>query len=169
MTFGDPEQLPMGDKVSMDTFINKLIIVKPVEFVRSMKTEFKPDGAEAVFANIALLEEHEGEPFKVFKRVLVMQGFLVGAFKGSIGKDPLLGTLFYGERKSGQKPPFKFQTLTKNPKAVERAQAWLDQHKAELNEDASFGEPEAVSTGKSTLDSMRAQQDVNPWLDEIPF
>jgi hypothetical protein len=167
MGFNDPEQQPSGDRVSMDTFINKLIIVKPLEFVAAMKTEFKPDGAEAVFANIALLDEYEGEPYKVFKRVLVMQGYLVGAFKNSVGKaDPLLGTLVYGERKTGQKAPFKFETLTKNPRAVAKAQEWMDAHADELKESSSFAEPEADGGKPTTLDAMRSN---NPWIDEIPF
>lgn len=169
MAFDDPVQQEMGDKVSMDTFINKLIIVKPLEFTDKMKTEFKPDGAEAVFADIALLDPVEGEPWKIFRRVLVMQGYLVGSFKGSVGKpNPLLGTLTYGERKSGQKPPFKFVSLTQNPKVVQRAEEWLAAHGEEFNRrpEPQWNEPDEKRP--STLDSMR---DNNPYLtsDEAPF
>jgi len=165
--FDDPTQAPIGDKVSMETFVNKLIIVKPVEFTDKMRTEYKPDGAEAVFANIALLEPYEGEPYRVFNRVLVMQGYLVGAFKGSVGKpNPLLGTIYYGQRKAGQKPPYMYKSLTDNAKAVETAQKWMADHEDELNAvpEAVFVEPDAKKP--STLDSMRA--DNNPWLSEEP-
>ena len=167
--FDDPKAAPMGDKVSMDTFINKLIIVRPREFTDSMKTEFKPDGAEAVFADIALLEPVEGEPWKIYRRVLVMQGYLVGAFKGSLNSR-LLGTLHYGERKAGQKPPYKFASLTGNPAAVKRATEWMTAHEAEFLADPEpvFEEPTAATSKPSTLDAMR---DNNPWLnsDEAPF
>lgn len=168
--FEDPKAAPMGDKVSMEAFINKLIIVRPRDFTDKMKTEFKPDGGEAVFADIALLEPVEGEPWKIYRRVLVMQGYLVGAFKGSIGST-LLGTLHYGERKSGQKPPYKFASLTGNPAAVKRATEWMASNEAAFLTDPEpvFEEPVAAAAAKpSTLDSMR---DNNPWLnsDEAPF
>lgn len=165
--FDDPTQAPMGDKVSMEIFIGKLIIVKPMEYTDTMKTEFKPNGAEAVFANIAILDGYEGEPWKVFRRVLVMQGYLVGAFKGSVGsgKNPLLGTIYLGQRKSGQKPPYMYQSLTDKPKAVKVASEWLAEHRDELvaSPPPEFTEAE---TGKpSTLESMRAN---NPWMDDEP-
>lgn len=166
--FDEPVAVAMGDKVSMDTFLNKLVIVRPVEFKRDQKTEYKPDGAEAVFANIALLEPLEGDPWKIYRRVLVMQGYLVGAFKGSLNRN-LLGTIYHGQRKTGQKPPFMFKTLTDNPKAVATATAWMQQHEEEfLTEPApSFDEP--VAEKRTTLDSMRDQ--ANPWYDsgEAPF
>lgn len=166
--FDDPTQAPSGDKVSMDTFVGKLIIVKPVEYTDSMKTEYKPDGAEAVFANIAILDGHEGEPWKIFRRVLVMQGYLVGAFKNSVGasKNPLLGTIYLGQRKSGQKPPFMYQSLKDKPKPLEIARAWMAEHRDELlaAPEPEFGEPEKTA-GKSTLDAMRTN---NQWLDDEP-
>lgn len=164
--FDDPVATPMGDKVSMDTFLNKLIIVRPVEFKRDQKTEYKPDGAEAVFANIALLEPVDGEPWKIYRRVLVMQGYLVGDFKGSLNLN-LLGTIYHGERKPGQKPPFKFRSLKTNPKAVDRATAWMREHEVEFlaEPEPVFDEP--VAEPRSTLDSMRASG--NTWIDEAPF
>lgn len=167
--FTDPTATPMGDKVTMDTFVNKLVVVRPREFTDKMKTEFKPDGAEAVFADIALLDPIEGEPWKIYRRVLVMQGYLVGSFKGSLGAI-LLGTIHYGERKTGQKPPYKFASLTGNPQAVARATEWMKAHEAEFMKDPEpvFEEPEAAAKKPTTLDSMR---DNNPWLnsDEAPF
>lgn len=168
--FDEPTEVTMGDKVAMETLVNKLVIVRPIDYVKSKITEFKPDGAEAVFANIALLEPYEGEPWKIFRSVLVMQGYLVGAFKSSLERN-LLGTIYLGERKAGQKPPYKFKTLTDNPKAVATATEWMRKNEAEFLKApaASFAEP-AETAGKkpSTLDSMRDQS--NPWLnDEPPF
>lgn len=169
--FDEPTEVIMGDKVAMDTFVNKLVIVRPVDYVKSKITEFKPDGAEAVFANIALLDAHEGAPYKVFHGVLVMQGYLVGAFKGSLERN-LLGTIYLGERKAGQKPPFKFKSLTDNAAARERGSKWMDEHEKELltSSQSSFDEPVTAGAKKgSTLDSMRDA--ANPWLDsgEPPF
>ena len=162
--FDEPTLAPIGDKVSMDTFVNKLIVVRPTKYTDSMVTEFKPNGAEAVFANIALLEAYDGDPWKIFRGVLVMQGYLVGAFKGSLNRN-LLGTIYLGQRKSGQKPPFMFRSLTTNAKAVEMAQAWMRQHEEEFlaAPEPVFEEPDAGR--KSTLDTMR---DANPWLSEEP-
>lgn len=162
--FDEPTPVAMGDKVSMDTLLNKLIIVRPIEYKKDQKTEYKPDGAEAVFANIALLEPIEGEPWKIYRRVMVMQGYLVGAFKGSLGAT-LLGTIHHGQRKTGQKPPFMFQSLKDNPKALEVATAWMRLHEAEFSAEPEpvFEEPTAAAGAKaSTLDSMRSN---NPWMD----
>jgi len=165
--FDEPVATPLGDRVSMETFLNKLVIVRPVEYKNDQKTEYKPEGAEAVFANFALLEPVEGEPWKIYRRVLVMQGFLVGSFKGSLNRN-LLGTIYYGQRKTGQKPPYMFKTLTDNPKAVSTATEWMRLNEAEfLNDPAPvFDAPDEQK--RTTLDSMR---DSNPWLDsgEAPF
>jgi len=162
--FDDPTEAPTGDRVDMKTFVNKLIIVRPKSYRDDMVTIHKPNGAEAVFANIALLEAYEGEPYRVFRGVLVMQGYLVGAFKGSLNRN-LLGTLYLGPATKG-KPPFLFKSLKDNAKAVELGKAWMAQHEAELSADPEpvFDEP---GTGKSTLDSMRAE--ANIWADEPPF
>lgn len=166
--FDDPVAAPMGDRVAMETFLNKLIIVRPLEFKRDQKTEFKPDGGEAVFANIALLEPIEGEPWKIYRRVMVMQGYLVGDFKASLNIN-LLGTIYHGERKPGQKAPYKFRSLKTNPKALEVATAWMKQHEAEFlaEPEPSFGDVTAGEDKRTTLDSMRSES--NPWIDEPPF
>lgn len=166
--FDDPTEAAAGDRVEMKVFINKLIIVRPKSYRDDMvtiHTALKPNGvAEAVFANIALLEPYEGEPYKVFRGVLVMQGYLIGAFKGSLNRN-LLGTLYLGPPTKG-KPPFHFKSLKDNPVAVERGQAWMATHADELLADPEpqFDEP---GTGKSTLDTMRAE--ANPWMEEPPF
>lgn len=166
--FNDPVQAPSGDRVSMETFLNKLIIVRPVEFKRDQKTEFKPDGAEAVFANIALLEPIEGEPWKIYRRVLVMQGYLVGDFKGSLNIN-LLGTIYHGDRKPGQKPPYKFRSLKSNQKALDIAAPWMREHEAEFMAEPEpvFGEVAYGEEKRTTLDTMRP--DNNPWAEEPPF
>jgi hypothetical protein len=139
-----------------------------VDFTDKMKTEYKPEGGDAVFANIASLQPHDGEPWKIYRRVLIMQGYLVGSFKGSINKN-LLGTIYLGQRKTGQKPPYMFKSLKDNPQAVEQATAWMRLHEEEFlaTPEPSFEEPEAGK--KSTLDSMRDAS--NPWMDaqEPPF
>ena len=169
--FDEPTPVAVGDKVSMETFLNKLIIVRPVEFTKDFKTEFKPDGAEAVFANIAIIDGFEDKPWVVFQKVLVMQGYLVGAFKGSIGKN-LLGTIYHGERKKGQKPPYMFASLKTNEGAVATGRGWLLAHRDELLGPApQFDEP---GTGKASAETMRAAS-VNPYMkpggftDEPPF
>lgn len=166
--FDEPVAQAMGDKVSMDTFLNKLVIVRPIDYKKNQITEYKPDGAEAVFANIALLEPYEGEPWKIFRSVLVMQGYLVGSFKGSLNRN-LLGTIYHGQRKTGQKPPFMFKTLTDNAKAVAAATEWMRANEEEFlkGPEVSFDNP-GPDQPKSTLDSMRSE--ANPWLnDEPPF
>ena len=162
--FDDPIEAPQGDRVEMKVFVNKLIIVRPKSFQEKFVTIHKPDGGEAVFANIALLDTYEGAPWKIFRGVLVMQGYLIGAFKGSLDRN-LLGTLYLGQATKG-KPPFHFKSLKDNPKALEQAKAWMAEHEAEFmaEPEPQFDEP---GTGRSTLDTMRAED--NPWIDQPPF
>lgn len=166
--FDEPNTVAPGDRVPMDVFLNKLVIVRPVEYTDKMKTEYKPDGAEAVFVNIAIIDGYEGEPWKVFQRVLVMPGYLVGAFKNNLN-GTLFGTIYHGQRKSGQKPPFMFQSLTDRPEQVAKGKAWLAEHRDKLTGSVAFTEPE-----KATADSMRQQANTNPYMqpgfvDEPPF
>lgn len=163
--FDEVQQTAPGDKVSMDELLNKLIIVRPLEFTDSMKTEFKPDGAEAVFADIAVIDGFGGEPWKILRRVLVMQGYLIGAFKNSLHKN-LIGTIYQGQRKSGQKPPFMFQSLKEHADASAKGKAWMADHRVEfLNPpQATFDDatPSAETSRKAATD--------NPWIkDEPPF
>lgn len=168
--FDDPVVAPQGDKVNVKELLNKLVIVRPLEFEPKMITVHKPDGGEAVFANIAVIEPIDGEPYKVYRRALFMQGYLVGAFKGSLNRN-LLGTIYEGVPKKGN-APFLFQSLAGNEKAVSMAKAWMALHESELlaTPEPAFGEPAPDSAGQqpSTLESMRAAR--NPWLnDEPPF
>lgn len=163
--FDEPVAAPTGDRVEMKTLVNKLIIVRPKSYDKSFVTINKPDGGEAVFANVALLEPYEGQPYKIFRGVLFMQGYLVGAFKGSVDRN-LLGSIYLGPKVKAL-PPFMFKSLKDNPKAVEVATAWMREHEAEFMAEPEpvFDEPAAER--RSTLDSMRASG--NTWIDEAPF
>lgn len=163
--FDEATPVAQGDRIEggMDSLVNKLLIVRPKEFVTDMVTEFKPNGAEAVFATIACLDPIEGEPWKVFTKALVMQGYLIGAFKASINKT-LIGTIVLGERKAGQKPPFKWQALNDKPKAVERGKAWRAQHGHLLDKEPDFDE--AAASEKPSAETSRKAS----WDDEeAPF
>lgn len=169
--FDEVEQSAPGDKVSMDELLNKLIIVRPLEFTDKMKTEFKPDGAEAIFADIAVIDGFGGEPWKILRRVLVMQGYLIGAFKNSLNKN-LIGTIYQGQRKSGQKPPFMFASLKENPDASAKGKAWMADNRTEF-----LNPPGATfDDAKPSAETQRAKQSENPYLnratgftDEPPF
>lgn len=168
--FDDPVQQPQGDYVKMEVLVNKLVIIRPLEFKRDQKTEYKPQGGEAVFANVAVLQPIDGEDWKIFRRVMFMQGYLVGDFKGSLNIN-LLGQIYeaVADRKPGQKPPYKFRTLKTNEKALAIAAPWMREHEQEFLTDPVqvFGEVSFGEEKKSTLDSMRAE--ANIWAEEPPF
>lgn len=166
--FDEPTVAPTGDRVDMNTFVNKLIIVRPLEYKDKFVTIHKPDGAEAVWGDVALLDAYEGEPYKIFRNILFMQGYLVGAFKSSLGKR-LLGTLYLGPKTKG-KPPFHFKTLTDNEKAVTLGKKWLAEHLEEFMTQPQPSFEEASDERRTTLDSMRNTAASNPWMnDEPPF
>lgn len=156
----EPTAAPSGDRVDIALFVNKLIIVRPLEYVESMVTIHKKDGAEAVFADVAFLDAYEGQPYKIFRRVLFMQGYLVGSFKASVGKR-LLGTLTLGVATKG-KPPYHFKSLTDNPKAAPMASAWWKDHETEF-----MTQPEPVFDDAKP--SAETQRQSDPWGDEPPF
>lgn len=161
--FDETPELPQGDRLAngMDSLVGKLLIVRPKEFTDKMITEFKPDGAEAVFANVACLDPIEGEPWKVFSRLLIMQGNLIGAFKRSMDKT-LIGTIYLGQRKAGQKPPFMWQALNDKPGAVAKGKAWRGEHGHLLDKEPEFDEAAATPSAETSRK--------NSWdNDEPPF
>ena len=159
MAFDEPNEGGGGDRLDVKTIVDKLIIVRPHRYLESQITVHKPQGGEAVFANVAVLQPHDGEPYKIFRGVMFMQGFLVGAFKGKMPRD-LLGTIWTDVPTKGN-PPDKFKSLTGNAKAREMAEQWMAEHQAEFYDtETSFSEPAATGAGNTA----RSQ-----WDDEPPF
>lgn len=158
VAFDEPSEAALGDRLDLSTIVDKLIIVRPKSYTDKQVTIHKPDGAEAIFGNVAVLQPHEGEPWKIYRGVMFMQGYLISAFKGKMPRD-LLGTIYKGVATKG-KPPFMFKSLTGNAKAVEMAQAWMAVNEAEFYADAEpggFDEPTSAGPQRSQ------------WDDEPPF
>lgn len=150
------EERPKGDRVEVSDLVDKLLIVRPMEFVTGFKTEYKPDGADAVFANIAIPGENV-----MYKSALIMQGFLIGDFKNSIGKN-LVGVIYLGQKKPGQKPPYMFRDLNGNEKAMAVARPWMAANKAE------FIKPLVSEFDSPSAETQRAAAKADPWADDEP-
>lgn len=167
MSWDEPTTPQQGDQVKMKEIVNKLVIVRPLEYKEKLITKPKPDGGEAIFADLAVFDQDGGNSATIYRHVLIMNGYLVGAFKGSVAnKSPLLGTIYEGVNTKGN-PPFHFKSLTGVPKARAIGDAWWATHETEfMTQPDAFGEPE--DKPKSNLEQMRQE---NPWLnsDEAPF
>lgn len=118
---------------------NKLLIVRPVEYRASgVVTMHQPDGTDAVFADIALLDaipeaENElGDKFpgfaagEQFRNQMILPGYLKGTWKRYIGHT-LIGTTYFGPPTKG-KPPIMWMDLADNADCVARGQVFMAAH-----------------------------------------
>lgn len=114
----------------------KLLIVRPLSYQREgYVTIHKPDGTDAVFCDIALLDPiHEARdlddklypgfaPGHQFRNQAVLQGYLKGTFKRYIG-GTLIGTIYEGVATKGN-PPLMWQDLSKELQCVTRGQNFM--------------------------------------------
>lgn len=112
--------------INPDQLMNKLLIIFPIQHVRpAPPTKFsradKVDDAISVDVVVLDMPDEQGQP-KVFSAQLWRQAKLIQSFRQRIG-GTLLGTLGKGTATMGQ-PPWIFISLTHEPEAVRRAEAW---------------------------------------------
>jgi hypothetical protein len=115
-----------GDYIDMKAAVNKLIVVRPLEYRTDFKTTFSPDGTDVVFADIAVVDDVDpqtGLQGRVYRSQAILQGHLKGTFKRHLG-EMLVGLLYLGAPTKGR-PPFLWHDLHGDPNAVARAQAWV--------------------------------------------
>lgn len=115
-----------GDYIDMKAALNKLMVVRPLEYRTDFKTTFKPEGTDVVFCDIAVIDDVDpqtGQQGRVYRDQAVLQGYLKGAFKRRVG-DMIVGMLYLGPKKLGNEP-FMWHDLITDPNAVARAQAWV--------------------------------------------
>lgn len=128
-TVNDQQQEAV-EYLNVETAVQHLLVVRPLEYQQSgFKTEFKPEGTDVVFCDIADLDVigSDGQPGKVYRRSSILQGYLKGTFKRYVGHT-LIGMIYYGPRQKGQKAPYMWQDLTTEPAVVQRGHAWLMAH-----------------------------------------
>lgn len=117
----------------------KLLIVRPIKYqAEGFVTEHKPEGTDAIFCDIALLDPIEaavneyGEQLSgfpagtQFRDQILFQGYLKGTFKRYLGAT-LIGTTYFGPKTKG-KPPIMWQDLSGDPQCVLRGQQFLAAH-----------------------------------------
>lgn len=160
--FDEPIKAATGDQVRMGTFKDKLIIITPLEFLPKFAT--KHGEKEVIFADIAVLMPYDGEPYKIFRRVLIGGGYLIGDLKESIGRR-LLGTIELRPTTKGN-DSIHFKSLTSSQKALKMAEEWWALH-----------EEEFLTQPAATFDDVTPSADTqrtasitdDPWGDEPPF
>lgn len=115
-----------GDYIDMNAALNKLMIVRPLDYRTDFKTTFKPEGTDVVFCDIAVVDDVDpttGQQGRVYRDQAILQGYLKGTFKRRVG-DMIVGMLYLGPQKLGNRP-FMWHDLIEDPGAVARAQAWV--------------------------------------------
>lgn len=176
--------------------VGHLLIVRPQKYqAEGFVTEFKPEGTDVVFCDVADLDmvSEAGQVGKVYRGNSFLQGYLKGTFKRYIGKT-LIGMIYYGPREKGRKPPYMWQDLSANPEVAARGLAWMQANQDFLVEvtavvpEVASGPPVYVPPatsapaaqvkiynqhqpgGGSTLDAMRQmQQQAGAQLQDPPF
>lgn len=121
------------DYVKWGDVLNKLMIVRPLEYKEDFKTQFSPEGTDVVFADIAVVDEVDpatGQLGRVYRSQAVLQGFLKGAWKRQVG-NTIIGMVYQGAPTKGR-PPFMWHDLYGDAAAVQRGQAWLQANQSFL-------------------------------------
>lgn len=137
MDFQEPGEI-VREYINPEQVAGQLVIVFPIQHVKpAPPTKFsradKVDDAIAVDVVTLDQVDETGKP-KVFRSQLWRQSRLIQSFRQRLG-GTLLGTIGKGTATMGQ-APWVFISLTHEPQAVARAQAW-----AEANSDFKPSEP----------------------------
>ena len=115
-----------GEYIDLKAAVQKLLIVRPLEYKTDFKTTFSPDGTDVVFCDIAVVDDVDpatGQQGRVYRSQAILQGYLKGAFKRKIG-EMILGMIYLGPPQKGR-PPFMWHDLFGDPTAVKRGEDWL--------------------------------------------
>src|SRR2546429_3487893 len=124
MQFAAPKS---GDVLAPDTIIGHLLIVRPSEHVTGINTTFgEKDGIRADVCVLTMPDDH-GQPGKVYRNILWLQGKLVGGLKSQIG-ELVLARMALGSPKPNQKPPFELDSALEDAACVAAAEAWINAH-----------------------------------------
>lgn len=124
MQFAAPSS---GDILAPDTIIGHLLIIRPTEHATGINTTFgEKDGIRADVCVLTQLDDH-GQPGKVYRNILWLQGKLTGSLKSQIGA-LVLARMSTGTPKPGQKPPFELNSALEDAAAVAAAEAWINAH-----------------------------------------
>lgn len=140
MNFSEPSNTD-GTFLPARNLQNHLLIVWPIQYYPHVQTQYTQAGkpSDAIIVDVVDVsggpcppDRQTGqsvpaiEPGTLGRRCQWMQSQLIRALRPRVGQGPLLGTIGLGLSKGGNTPPFVFNSLTSDPAAVERAQAWLD-------------------------------------------
>jgi hypothetical protein len=91
-----------GDRVDLGDLIGSLVLIWAKEVREGIPTSFGPK--DAIGADIHVLDGPKGG--EKFEDTLLFGLALIGALKGAVGGDPVLGRVGQGTSKPGQKPPW---------------------------------------------------------------
>jgi hypothetical protein len=95
-TFTPPPPKEAGDKFGAQANVNKPLILKVTEKKFIAKTQFKPEGGDAIFLDLVDLTNGE-----VFRQIMWMNGALVDQLSEYVGGQPLVVRLVDVPKKSG--------------------------------------------------------------------
>jgi len=164
-----PSDAEEREYIDLKASVNKLLVVRPLEYKTDFKTQFSPEGTDVVFADIAVIDDVDqatGRQGKVFRAQAILQGYLKGAFKRKVG-EMILGMIYLGPPQKGR-PPFMWHDLYADPNAVARATAWVQENQSFLVQLApSAPDPAPVAAGPPAYVPPAAAAPAMTTLDQL--
>lgn len=116
-----------GDVLKPADVLGHLLLVRPVEFVPDMPTQFgNTDTIRVDVADLSANDEN-GQWGAVYRDAMWFGRVLVGGLRKQIG-EIVLGKMSQGVAKPHQSAPNILVDMMPDPNAVATAQAWLAQH-----------------------------------------
>ena len=128
MPFNEPD---VSGRLNPRDVIGHLLMVWPVDYIEHSPTKYSKAGqaSDVIVVDVVDLDdvdEGTGLPGKLCRSVWWRPGNLIKALKKQVGtKDPYLAWMNQGGASQGMNAPFILTSATADPKAVERAEAWL--------------------------------------------
>jgi hypothetical protein len=116
-----------GDVLKPADVLGHLLLVRPVEFIPEMPTQYGP--TDTIRVDVADLSANDGRGQwgAVYRDAMWFGRILVGGLRRQIG-EIVLGQMSQGVSKPGQSAPNILVDMMPDPQAVATAQAWLAQH-----------------------------------------
>lgn len=133
--FDEPDEVGGGGgpRLYPKEILNHLLVVYSIDYIEHSPTRFtKPgDRADVTVVDVIdldLVDPETGQPGLLARKVWWRGARLNGALKGKVGSGtPLLARMAHGPATQGM-PPYVLDSMTQDPQAVARANAWFAAH-----------------------------------------
>ena len=107
-----------GDSLPIAEMVDHIVVFDVLAQEQNVETDYGPK--DPVRATV-----HDVTAGETYEDALIFQGYLIGALKRRIGQK-VLGRIYLGDAKKGQKPPYMIEDASGDSNAVSKATAYLE-------------------------------------------